>query len=296
MKRDFMTHDTRIRDTFGFTPNDDFHLFWEFARATNPENPRLAFGETAMIRLAGPFDVLAGRFDTETAHFAPCLHWRYFGDPPSFVTTLVGGSDGLHWGYVVERPDDQPLGIAGYYAHDDVTFFQESPSLFGVLWNFTDNAADDMEADLEEHPELVDDEETREHIAACRTLLDSIDEFCTKHGVDGSDIDKLTFIEHCNPPAPFPFPEPDEFDKLPELIAGGIERLVETQGFSEFDARLKVGRMLWHWHHDGNPILEQAAFELLDAAYATEQKDFLRHVLSEHRQHRHRESLDVFEK
>jgi len=286
--------DTQLPASFGFTQTDDFQLFWEFALKTDPKEPQYAFNDTTMISLVGPFDLLAGRFDNEKAKFDPCLHWRYFGDPPEFVTTLVGGSDGLHWGYVVDGQAGPPQGIAGYYAYDDVSVFPEPSSLFRLLWNTLESTLSQIAEDKENDPSLAKDEDTIEHEKRCRQLLDSIDSFCSTQQLKfPKKITKLRFIDDCNPPAPFDFPEPEDFDALPALVEQGLE-LLASDGFSDVDARLKIGRLLWHWHYDGNPQLEEIAFGLLDAAYESQQSDFLRHVLKEHRQHRHRESLDVF--
>ena len=121
----------RFQQEFGFTPTDDFRRFWEFACETSPSAPLTAFHDAANVVLAGPFEALAGRFDRDTAHYEPCLHWRYFGDPPEFVTVLTGGTDGLHWGYVVDG-ESNALGVAGYYAHDDVSLFEAPTSLFSA--------------------------------------------------------------------------------------------------------------------------------------------------------------------
>ncbi len=284
----------RLRDLFGFTPTDDFHLFWEFACNMKPSAPLNAFNQLTTISLAGPFDLLAGRFDREKANYDPCLHWRYFGDTPEFVTILVGGTDGLHWGYVVDDKAGKPRGIAGYYAHDDVSLFQESPSPFGVLWNELKTMLVDMEEDARHDPQLASDPGTVEDVANCQRLLDSIDLFCSKQKLELPEIVELDYIDHCNLPPPFPFPEPDEFSKLPGLVHKGITDLA-SEGLSALDASLRVGRMLWHWHNDGNPLIEESAFELLDDAYQVQRNEFLRHVLREHRKHRHRRSLDVFD-
>lgn len=286
-------NDARVRDLFGFTPTPDFHLFWEFARRLNADAPQRAFHDASMISLVGPYDLLAGRFDSETANYDPCLHWRYFGDTPEFVTILSGGTDGLHWGYVIDRAEDLPLGIAGYYAYDDVTLFQESGSPFGVLWNAVESTLEDMEFDAKHSPELAEDEDERLRGSECRRLLDRIDSFCAEHKLQSAEPGELDYIDHCNPPPPFTFPGEKDFDQLPGLVEEGIERLTAA-GASEADARLRCGRMLWHWHHDGNAVIEDLAYGLLDAAYASRDNVFLRHVLRQHREYRHRASLDVF--
>lgn len=287
-------HHAQIREHFGFTPPDDFHLFWEFARSHQPGAPQDAFNSLVGISLVGPFDVLAGRFAKETPRYDPALHWRYFGDPPEFVTILTGGTDGLHWGYVTKEPNSAPIGIAGYYAYDDVTLFQASPSPWGVLRSELESTLQQVREDTEYDPELANDEDTQTQVKLCRQLLDQIASFCSKHRVRISDSAPRAFIEHCNPPSPFPFPEIEDFPKLPALVENGIRQLVAS-GASERDAQLQFGRFLWHWHHDGNPLIEQCAFSLLDSAYATQDNAFLQRVLRQHRDHRHRPSLDVFD-
>ena len=53
------------------------------------------------LELVGPYDILAGKtFQTPEDSGSLCLHYRYFRDPPEFVTVLKGDdSVGLHVGY-----------------------------------------------------------------------------------------------------------------------------------------------------------------------------------------------------
>ncbi len=284
----------RISDSFGFAPGDEFFAFWEFAKSINPRDPSLAFHDLLSMTLVGPFSFLAGDFDSRTAHYDPCLHWRYFGDPPEFVTIMTGGTDGLHWGYVVDEPAHSPLGIAGYFAYDDVSVFQESASLFEMFGQQLRMAIEDLEREMKSDVKLAKDASAKKQLASGRKMLADAETFCTKQAVTVPVTAELAFVDHCNPPPPFPFPEPSEFDQLPALVDSGIKQLVK-EGYSRVEAALKIGRLLWHWHYDGNPKLEAAAFNLLDQAYEALHRKFLRHVLHQHREHRHRKSLDVFD-
>ena len=53
------------------------------------------------LELVGPYDILAGKqFQTMENSASLCLHYRYFYDPPEFVTVLKGDDNvGLHIGY-----------------------------------------------------------------------------------------------------------------------------------------------------------------------------------------------------
>lgn len=107
-----------IRDKFLVTMPADFYAFWDFCSLENPAAPLDALKEL-QLRLVGPFDVLAGRFDgitpREPAEYL--RHWRFFYDPPEFQTVLVctGKRDGLHYGYWRDDPQctyDEPANTA----------------------------------------------------------------------------------------------------------------------------------------------------------------------------------------
>lgn len=75
----------------------DFFKFWEFCKAesksnSNPENVFHKFG----LKLAGPFDVLAKKFD-DVEPFEPgeyLRHWRFYYDPPEFQVSFNGKNTG----------------------------------------------------------------------------------------------------------------------------------------------------------------------------------------------------------
>lgn len=71
--------------------------------------------------LAGPFDVLAGRFNDLNEKTAKNLtadaflvHYRYFYDVPEFQTVIVGKEIGFHVGYLRDEPmqKQQPIVVA----------------------------------------------------------------------------------------------------------------------------------------------------------------------------------------
>ena len=61
-----------------------------------------ALNESLGLKLVGPYDILLGSFDdvSESDITSYHLHWRYFYDPPEFLTVIKGDDKtGNHLGY-----------------------------------------------------------------------------------------------------------------------------------------------------------------------------------------------------
>ena len=61
-----------------------------------------ALNESLGLKLVGPYDILSGTFDdvSESDITSYHLHWRYFYDPPEFLTIIKGDDKtGYHLGY-----------------------------------------------------------------------------------------------------------------------------------------------------------------------------------------------------
>ncbi|NEU34000.1 HPF1 family protein, partial [bacterium LRH843] len=92
---------------------EDFYKFWTFCEsvgsyALSKGDPCDAF-KSVGLKLVGPFDVLANRFDTNAEYSQEKLlrHWRYYYDPPEFQTVIKGDDKtGYHLGYFRDDPKD----------------------------------------------------------------------------------------------------------------------------------------------------------------------------------------------
>ena len=122
----------RLRQLYGFDFPDDLFRFWEFVNRLRPLEPLAALADVG-VHLAGPFDVLAGRFDRRTPRHSPLLHWRYHNDPPEFFTVLLGDTDGLHWGYYLDDPANCSRCVASYYTNDAFELMHSGTSIRTVL-------------------------------------------------------------------------------------------------------------------------------------------------------------------
>lgn len=61
------------------------------------------------------------------------LHYRYYCDPPEFVTLCTGNSDGGHWGLWYDDPRELPRLIAFNWARDDAVCYPRAPTLLAAL-------------------------------------------------------------------------------------------------------------------------------------------------------------------
>lgn len=81
------TIDTKfIKSNFLVSMPDDFYKFWEFCTMeskSKSQSPELLFSKFG-LRLVGPFDVLAKKFNKSFAKNEYLRHWRFFYDPPEF--------------------------------------------------------------------------------------------------------------------------------------------------------------------------------------------------------------------
>lgn len=79
------TIDTKfIESNFLVSMPDDFYKFWEFCDIeSKSKSPELLFSKFG-LRLVGPFDVLAKKFNKSFEKNEYLRHWRFYYDPPEF--------------------------------------------------------------------------------------------------------------------------------------------------------------------------------------------------------------------
>lgn len=89
---------------------DEYFWFYEFCCSVHPNDPLRALEKATDFRLVGPFELLrtGAPSPTEPGEFALC--YRYFHDPPEFVT-LLKGPDHLHVGCWRDSPNEFPSAI-----------------------------------------------------------------------------------------------------------------------------------------------------------------------------------------
>lgn len=129
-----MTPQQHIKNIYGFDFPEDFFLFHEFAQrlAIHPDlQGRFNKGLGLLdIYLGSVFSVFNADFDPSKKDLIET--GRHYNDPPEFFTVLGGNTDGLHWGYYVDIPLEQPpvFWIASYYSRDAFQISANNRTLF----------------------------------------------------------------------------------------------------------------------------------------------------------------------
>jgi hypothetical protein len=301
---------SQLRELYGFDFPDDLFRFWDFATRLRPLEPLLALDEALHIHLAGPFEVLAGRFDRHTPRYSPLLHWRYYLDPPEFFTVLVGDTDGLHWGYYLDDPRAGEGCLASYYAQDALELSVEGDTLFEAVRLHLEQLARDCEDYRSDDPEhAAEYQASLEELGQLRRRLV---EYATSERPETGDAyvdryqgrsrrrkrvvaatqDGMGIVVPAEQYRPLSLKDRRLWDRLwkradpLDLIQEARQALAE--GFP--GTALKLGKDLWAIHAN---IRSDYAWDLLDEAYAALDREVLRDVLQAHRAGRDRPWLDV---
>ncbi|KAJ8922835.1 hypothetical protein NQ315_007870 [Exocentrus adspersus] len=127
-------HKQFIKDKFLVDMPKDFYQLWEYCKKIKPSYPLDALKDVG-LRLVGPFDVLAGKFDdVSKSDEEYLLHWRYYHDPPEFQTVLKGDDKtGYHIGYFRDSPDEPPVFLASNRAKVDGILQQMGGNIFTAV-------------------------------------------------------------------------------------------------------------------------------------------------------------------
>ncbi|CAC5425683.1 Putative histone PARylation factor 1-like,Histone PARylation factor 1 [Mytilus coruscus] len=123
---------------------EDFFEFWEFCCHLDKKKPRDALHDVLGYQLVGPFDILAGRHKgvRKNKHGRKpnyLLHWRYYYDPPEFMTVIKGDNKSqFHLGYLRDDPSEMPVMVAANSAAESCNIIPKGDNLFAAVKNCID--------------------------------------------------------------------------------------------------------------------------------------------------------------
>lgn len=246
----------QLRQLYGIEFPDEFFEFWEWRHGQAPEVVR-AFHDVLGMRLTGPFDVLAGRFDGVELRYPAVLHWRYSLDPPEFFTIISGHIDGLHWGYWFDDPGRRPPVVAAWYARDAFELWTEGDTLLGAIHRHLSKTEDDVRENLEYDPDAAADYQ--------------------------AELDALSLLREA-----LPWPPRRKAKRVPTAATPEGMGVIYPHDMPEAGQLLLQGRELW-------PRGDGRAFDLLEQAYVQLDRPALAAVARAHREHPHLPSVDILD-
>lgn len=296
-----------VQQTHGLTLPDHVFAFWAFWLSLTPiERQEMHWIATP----CGLFDL----FSEEGLQRKPIpeldhrLHYRYYRDPPEFLTLLYGGGDGLHFGLWYDDPRELPTGVMYYWNNDGIPVcddgcqtllqqvrFQIEKAVSQLEYDRYDNDSRHRRVRLSALRDAVMAFETAE-----RPEMGSLYEKAYKQQrlgariatEDGAGVAIPGFSAET-------FPQRDleviriailgDAPIVQDWIVAALEACAEGQPAEA----LAFGRDL-HWLSGGNPEREAAAAKLLDAAYRALGRDALAAIAFVHFQKRSLQSVNIY--
>lgn len=307
----------RFRRDWGLEPPESLFRFWALHQSLDPEERR-AMHDDLWLSPGGVADVLADPGARPRDGVDIRVHYRFYRDPPEFVTFMLGGSDGLHYGL---RFDDGRTcsGVASYYSNDG-----------GGLDTSAATPLEAVRAYLERVWADLDDPHYGEGASEKRTRLGRLrDKLAAYETGDRPEVGR-DYGERYEPPVVPPL-DPDRIttlDNAGALVAGGTtldrpahngadeykfatymhDLFHDAQALAESVAQargrcaagdpaeaLVLGRDL-HWASAGDPTREACARELLVMAYRALDRPSLAEIADVHHRHRGIPSVDVLDR
>ncbi|TYB44977.1 ADP-ribosylation family protein [Actinomadura chibensis] len=307
----------RLHHDWGLELPESIFRFWEFHESLEPEERR-GMRDDLWLSTAGIMDLFADPGARPRDGIDVRVHWRFYRDPPEFVTFMLGGSDGLHYGL---RFDDGRTcnGVASYYNNDG-----------GGLDTGAATPLEAVRAYLERVWVDLDDPHYGEGASEKQARLARLRDRLTAYETGDRPEVGRDYGDRYHP-AVIPPVDPSRIttlDNAGALVAGetaldrpahngadeykfaeymhGLFQDAEALEESVADARsrcaagdpaeaLVLGRDL-HWASGGDPVREARAHELLVMAYRALDRPALAEIADAHHRHRDLPSVDVLRK
>lgn len=296
---------TWILQTYGLLLPDHMFTFWAFWLGLSPiEREALA----RFIYPAGLFTFFeeGGRESIPREGLDHRLAWRYYLDPPEFLTVLTGDADGLHYGLWYDTPHALPSFVAGYYSRDADAIRFAGRTLLEVLRATVERTERDW------YPP-ANAREGEEDLFPTWLLRDAITEYETADQRERGNTSLEVFMHDalqerlatCNGigvsvPSPYNQSVLQPCHVMYEAIRSDAPEV--TVWITEAEQACEKGQPAFalvlghdlHWLSAGRPHREEAAWRLLTRAYKVLGYDALAAIATLHHQHRHLSSVQIY--
>lgn len=294
-----------VQRTYGLLLPDYMFTFWAFWLGLSPIERQAT---TRFVYPSGLFTFFeaGGRERIPREGLDHRLAWRYYLDPPEFVTVLLGDADGLHYGLWYDDPHALPTFVAGYYSRDADAIRCAGRTLLEVLRDTVERTA------LDFYPP-ANAREAEEDLFPVWLLHNTIREYEEADQQERGDVSRDAFIYEvardrlatCSKigvlvPSAYDHSVPHPPDMVyksirsdaPEIAAWIAEAEQACENGQPAYA-LVLGHDL-HWLSAGHPHHEEAAWRLLTRAYEVLGYDALAAIATLHHRHRDLASVDIY--
>ena len=260
---------------FGIHFPDDFFRFQDFVSVLKAEHGVDINNSAMQIRLGDAFKAFEPGVDIETLN--PAVTSRYPNDPPEFFTMIHGPSDGLHWGYYFEDPQEPEYFVASYFHSEPIEFSVDGQNLFEAVRRFLEQGYEDKK----DYLEVFGDDDYRREIAELDLIRGVLQKYATQERAETGRayVETYDFVRSATAPTrdrigvfierslyrPLPgaeqfldpnfTPTPEEVERFTRDAAALLR-----EGFP--GAALKLGKDLWCYEQ-----YKAESFRALETAY-----------------------------
>nr|XP_053650742.1 histone PARylation factor 1-like [Cherax quadricarinatus] len=152
---------------------DDFFDFWDFCSQINKEKPEEALAK-AGLTLVGPYDVLTGKLKSLKSRkiSSYVCHWRYFYDPPEFMTVIAGDENEYHIGYYRDDPFSLPGFVASMSSIKPGNIKPLGENIFAGVW--AESSSSNLRKMFQKVVNAKTDDERRKHFDDIQELITNV--------------------------------------------------------------------------------------------------------------------------
>lgn len=227
------------------------------------------------IQLGDIFQVFQPDF--ESKFYNPVVTSRYPNDPPEFLTIIHGSSDGLHWGYYLEDPNQPEFIVASYFHRDPLLFSIDGLNLFEAFRKILEKSYEDNST----YQKMYGDQEYQKILEELNSIRNILKTYYTQEREEVGEeyLQKYQYVREVSTPTRdgmgivlskelyCPIHDVNNFLKLdftptPEQVDRYMKEALELCDQGIPGTALKLGKDLWCYEQ-----YKKESYQLLEMSY-----------------------------
>lgn len=170
--------DIILKKNYGFSFPESFFEFYNFYKDITKKDSEILW-DSLGISLGSVFEVFNSNVSDK---FNPLYESRYYKDPPEFFTILYGDTDGLHWGYYLDDPNECTLPVVSYYHNDAFCLSIDGNNIFEAVRLHLEQFYSDAEDNINYDPDCADD--YKRQLGKFDIIREDIKKYYTKERIE----------------------------------------------------------------------------------------------------------------